>query len=76
MLTTSMTLPLTGVPSSAASMRRQAGSNRARLREDQPAVRIFCQNQGVDHIAHRDLFWGSTDFLMESSLAGTTPSLL
>ena len=78
-LTTSMTEPLTGVPSSAAfSIRCQARSNRARLRDRirRPSASSLVNTSASTMSPTDTSSAGSTDFLMDSSLAGTTPSLL
>ncbi len=78
-LTTSMTVPMTGSPESAAdSMRRHARSKRARFLETirRPSWSSLVRTRASTSSPSSTSSWGSTDLRMESSLEGMTPSLL
>ena len=78
-LTTSMTVPSTGSPdSAAASIRRQAFSKRARFFDStrRPSWSSLVRTRASTSSPSCTSSCGSTDLRMDSSLSGMTPSLL
>ncbi len=76
-LTTSMTVPSTGSPdSAAASMRRHAFSKRARFfdRIRRPSWSSFVRTRASTSSPISTSSFGSTDLRIDSSFAGMTPS--